>query len=217
MPEEGSNPSRDNQEEEANAMTPHWGYVAGAYAIVVASGALALWLADKHSLTIEVTEGFAAFAVVYIVAQAVERFVQPFTYLVGKPAEKSDAKTELTVANGRKALADASNNAVEVAVEVRKAAMARKTLAVIQAERTALFWAIATGTALIACGVLDLGLIQSISDVTGGEKDKAWFDDVDILITGAVIGAGTKPLHDLIKIIQVAKQKSDPSESGSPS
>lgn len=214
--EQGPDPGENGQGAEIALVETK--YVYGAYILVAVGGAIALWLSHRHEVTIEVTEGFAAFAVVYIVAQGVERFIQPLTHLLGKPQEKKAAKGELAVANGNRTLALMEEDGPRATIEEGKAIGARKALDVIQAERAVLFWAIATFVALVACGALDLGLIGGVADVTGaGDTDEApqWFRDVDVLVTGVVIGAGTKPLHDLIDLIQSKKEKADPAAGGS--
>jgi hypothetical protein len=177
-------------------------YMFGGYAAVIISGAIAVWWASKHNLTMETSEGFAPFAIIYVVAQALERGLQPFTFLVGKAKEKSEVKQDLTAAKREQAH--------------DKVAEKQKRLGVIQADRAILFWAIATCPALLICGVLDLGLIQSIAHVSNGSNEVPhWFDRVDVVITGVAIGSGTKPLHDVLAFVQNAKQKSEPVESAS--
>jgi predicted ribosome-associated RNA-binding protein Tma20 len=181
-------------------------YMWGAYAAVIVVAAVAVWLASKNDLTIGISEGFAPFAVIYIVAQAVERIVQPLTYLAGKPAEKAKAKQALTEAKTELALKAAEPAATATTVNTQQ-----KKLEVIQADRAILFWAIATCLALLVCGLLDLGLIQSIAHVTdGADEVPDWFDRADVVLTGIAVGSGTKPLHDLIALVQNAKQKNDP-------
>lgn len=197
----GNSDSSSSSSEVVNTR-PDLVYMFGGYAAVVISGAIAVWLASKNDLTMEIGEGFAPFAVIYVVAQALERGLQPFTFLLGKAKEKSDVKQKLTVAKREEA-----HDRVE---------KHEKKLGVIQADRTILFWAIATCPALLICGGLDLGLIQSIAHVTNASNEVPdWFDRADVVITGVAIGSGTKPLHDVLAFVQNAKQKAEPVESAS--
>lgn len=182
--------------------------VVVAYVAVAVAGGLAIWLAHRHDVTIAIGDGFEPFAVIYIVAQAIERFIQPFAGVSPSAKKKDDKKAELadTKVEQRAALA---TNEVEKAKEAAKeVAVKGKELAKIEADRVTAFWALATFLALIACGFLSLGLIQSVATVTdsGGEIPN-WFKNADVIITGLAIGAGTKPLHDLIEVIQSKKQK----------
>lgn len=54
--------------------------------------------------------------------------------------------------------------------------------------------------------ILGLGLIQSVALVNGGHPSD-FFRAVDVVITGIAIGAGTKPLHDLIEVVQETKKE----------
>jgi hypothetical protein len=194
---------------------PEAKYVYGAYAVVAVAALISIALAKAQDLHIVVTEDFAAFAVLYIVAQAVERFVQPLTYLLGKPEEKKEAKTALN-SSSQKAAALKTHNPTLSEAEADTAVRARRVLAVIQSERAVLFWAIATALALAITGALDLGMIDSVAEVSGGEDGEApgSFHYLDVIVTGAVIGAGTKPLHDLIKVIQNTKQNTEAPAGG---
>jgi hypothetical protein len=198
-----------NNNGDGTLLAPDPVYIWGAYAALIVAAAIAIWLASKNDLTIGVSEGFAPFAVIYIVAQALERVVQPLTYLMGKADKKAEAKKALTVAKTELALTVAEAPAASPAATTVNAQ--QKKLAVIQADRAILFWAIATCLALLVCGFLDLGLIQSIAHVTNdADEVPNWFDRADVVLTGIAVGSGTKPLHDLIALIQNAKQKNNP-------
>ena len=46
---------------------------------------------------------------------------------------------------------------------------------------------------------------------TGSAQPPAW---ADLLVTGLVVGAGTKPLHDLVSRLEKSKEKAqDPAET----
>lgn len=191
--------------------TPDIGYIAGGYIAVVVAAAVAVLLASKNDVTIGVSEGFAPFAVIYLVAQAIERGLQPFTYLLGKAEEKGKAKEHLRVAKSSRSIAFAMEESGPALNAADKIVDEQKKLDVIVADRAILFWAIATVVSLLVCGLLELGLIQSIAKVTGDSGEPPnWFRYTDVIVTGVAIGAGTKPLHDFIAFVQNAKQKSEP-------
>jgi hypothetical protein len=168
-------------------------YIKGAYFVVAGAIVVAVILTILiHAPAIVVGEGFAPFAVIYIVAQAIERLLQPISESKGKAEEVKVVKTNL--------------KAAKESGETTKEAEEEKRLAYRENERAVFFWAAATTIALLVCGVLGLGLIESVAEINGG-KVPGWFEALDVVVTGLAIGAGTKPLHDLIGVIQNTKSK----------
>lgn len=195
---------------------PDTSYLIGGYIAVVIAAAVAVLLASKNEVTVGVSEGFAPFAAIYLVAQAIERGLQPFTYLLGKAEEKSNVKEQLQVAKSSRSIAFAMGEAAPALNAADEIVVEQKKLDVILADRAILFWAIATVISLLVCGLLELGLIQSIAKVTGDSGEVPnWFQYADVVITGVAIGAGTKPLHDFIAFVQNQKQKAETAPSSS--
>jgi hypothetical protein len=62
-------------------------------------------------------------------------------------------------------------------------------------QKTVWLWSLATLLALLACAWFGVLLLTAM----GVQDVPRWFD---LLITGLVIGAGTKPLHDLISMLK---------------
>jgi hypothetical protein len=179
-----------------------------AVLVVAVVAAIAAFIDSKVKVKVHVEDDFAVFAVFYVVAQAVERLVQPFLEPV-KAAPLTNAKKELKVAKDAVAAVRTSESANPAALETAAQAegAAHATLDAIQSYRALWGWAIATGFALIVCGFLGLGLIEAVASVEGGD---AFFQRVDVIVTGLAIGAGTKPLHDLISRLEKSKQNADP-------
>jgi hypothetical protein len=176
-------------------VSPKKQYVYISYGVVVVGTVIALFIRPHVSVPkIEINEGFTALAVIYIVAQAIERLMQPLTELTPGAKEKAEAKKELRAGN------DVEGNKTKVLQ--------------IEADRAVCFWAVATILALAACTILGLGLIQSIASINGGNEVSSLFKATDLVLTAVAIGAGTKPLHDLIGSIQQANQKNDPATGG---
>jgi hypothetical protein len=90
-------------------------------------------------------------------------------------------------------------------------------------------WAIASTLAMVLCASVGIFLLRSVetpsstaaaavakatSGSTGGPGPTSlpnrW---VDLVVTGLVVGAGTKPLHDLISNIQTSSGNSKSSSS----
>lgn len=141
-------------------------------------------------------EGLTIFAVFFVGAQALERLLEPIALVLGLGAkEKDDAAAtaknvlelaeEPTVRNVMPALLAAAD---------AKAANERKT-----AERSILFWGLASGIAALASGAFGFYFLSTV----GIPVPALW---LEILGTALIIGAGTKPLHDLISLIEKKKQ-----------
>jgi hypothetical protein len=63
-------------------------------------------------------------------------------------------------------------------------------------------WGVATGLGFLLCAALNITLLQAVR-ANGSGQPPFW---ADLLVTGLVVGAGTKPLHDLVCIIERGKQ-----------
>lgn len=167
-------------------------------------------------------ESFVVFAPIYAAAQAIERLLEPFAaILLPAQAEKEDvdaAKTDKQMAQSALAAsfrADPSEaaegtGAAAVLGRVLGEANRQQNAAVAQlskkkSERALVFFAIASVVSLALCAVLGLGIIQAMTDTRLEEHLRA----IDVALTGIVIGAGTKPLHDLIARVEKAKEKAD--------
>jgi hypothetical protein len=113
-----------------------------------------------------------------------------------------------------------------------KAAVAQKEHHHSQANRAVLMWATAAVLAMLACASLGIFLLRSIETPSAVKGSTALASGrsssaapsapspaknpnrvLDLLVTGLVVGAGTKPLHDLITQIQTTSGKSKASAS----
>ena len=166
-------------------------YIFRAYGVVGIAIVVAVILTIViHAPALVTATGFTSFSVIYIVAQAIERFLQPISELVGKPEETKAAQ---------KALVAAVVAPGPVPTDTKETAEYRKL------ERATYFWAAASCISLIVCAVLGLGLLQTVVEFSN-KNVPGWFEALDVVITGLAIGAGTKPLHDLITSIQKTKE-----------
>jgi hypothetical protein len=126
------------------------------------------------------------------------------------------------------AAAQRAEEALQAAAAAQKdAAVAQKKHHHSQANRAVLMWATAAVLAMLACASLGIFLLRSIEtpsavkgstasasvrsstaapSAPGPEKNPN--RPLDLLVTGLVVGAGTKPLHDLISQIQTTSGKS---------
>jgi hypothetical protein len=122
--------------------------------------------------------GFNPFALLFVMALAIERVIQPFAPFLGpnsaipkkhlhamRIAKPDDTKA---IADAQAALADARNQTAFVT------------------------WGVASGLAAILAAALHITLLRTMISGNGGPQ--FW---LDLLLTGLIVGAGTKPLNDL--------------------
>jgi hypothetical protein len=63
-------------------------------------------------------------------------------------------------------------------------------------------WGAATGLGFLVCALLNITLMQAVSATGSGAPPFG----ADLLVTGLVVGAGTKPLHDLVSSFEGSKE-----------
>lgn len=147
--------------------------------------------------------GISVFAVMYIVAQVIERLQEPFVPWVGRSGtvDKPTAK-----ATRDEKVAKAIENPGDPAKAI-EAAKAQRVVDQIRANLTLLLWGSSAALAMVASGYFGLYLLKGV----GVNGSSLW---LDIIVTGLAIGGGTKPLHDLIGNISASKKaKEDPAET----
>jgi len=107
----------------------------------------------------------------------------------------------------------------------QQAAVAQAHLHRSQGIRAVLMWATASVLAMLACASLGIFLVRSVEAPASPAKTSATSSAsstakgpnrlLDLLVTGLVVGAGTKPLHDLITQIQTSSSSSKAKASSS--
>ena|SRR5215813_1212711 len=154
-------------------------------------------------------QGFSGFAVMYIVAQVIERLQEPFVPWMGRA--KSDACPARVIQSKAKALRDqavmdARTHPTDEKM-AKEAARSQRTVDQIRSNLTLFMWGTSAALAMLASGLFGLYLLKAV----GVQKVPIC---LDIALTGLAIGGGTKPLHDLISNISEAKTaKQDPIET----
>ncbi len=144
--------------------------VAVAVGYVLAVGGLvvgAILDAQFADVGLRVRPDISIFAGFYIVAQVIERLLEPLSRLW--------------------------ENATDAVVSRHRA------------DKEVILFGVATLMAALFCGVLGIRFLESILELTEDERT-GLFRFTDLAITALVIGAGTKPLHDLIDRVQRPKQ-----------
>lgn len=164
------------------------GYVLASVAIVVVGLALGE-VARQHTaakLAPELT--VSPFAVLYVLAQGVERVVEMIVNLLGKVSR-------FEFAERRKRLALQGLQRGEPARDQPDINQARRDLAVLS---QALSFAVAyIAVSYFRCGMLTLVGVTGI---------QVW---VDVLLTSVAVTGGSKGLHDLIAKVEKSKEKSE--------
>ena len=156
-----------------------------------------------------VSSDFSVFAGLFVLALAVERVLQPLTRFIGPDTDKAkderDKAQKAAVDNPTGAAANGTGtNAQWLAKAQADVDRARKIGEIVH-------WGVAVAISLLLAGKLNALLLSAIA-AEGSARPAPW---ADLLVTGLVIGAGTKPLHDLVAQIQTSKEnKQDPVTTG---
>ena len=170
------------------------GYAA-AGTLLAAAGWIAGTALVGEDPSFKPVEGISVFALVYVLAQAVERVVEGVLAVLegfAKVAGKQLATT--TKAEATRALRSAAT-APGVIEQSAKAEAATS-------DTRALAFGLSLAIGFVACGYFEIGLMRLIG-VSGVE---GW---VDRLASAIIIAGGAKPLHDLISKIQKSKEKDE--------
>lgn len=173
-----------------------WGYV-----LVVAGVAGAIVLdALTDPAPPSVPEGLTVLILLYVLAQVIERAMEPAVRLT-VPADKEQARDQKVAA----ALSSPTD-----AGAAQEAADAQRDVDVQRANVAVVVWAVATVAGAFLSALTGAYLLASlgVKGITG------WRTGIDVAVTGLAIGAGTKPIHDLITRIDNAKNAAkDPPET----
>jgi hypothetical protein len=191
------------------------GYQLVALAAVIAAGVVVGMATEdsKYSAAAVAATGVSVFAGIYAAAQGIERLLEPISsWLLSDSNDSTSYEDAVKAADSKvsdwfTAPADeAKKTAAESAMGTM--AKAKQQLDKRRKEREAVFWAVASIAGMLASGFFHLYLLKLI----GVETSRAW----DVFATGVIVGAGTKPLHDLIERVSSSPSAdSTTSEAGS--
>jgi hypothetical protein len=183
------------------------GYMAIAVLALVVGALVGIGLDDEGRQAYQPPDGVSIFALFYIVAQAIERLLEPLSRIYGAtPKPQGEAAGEGIVAKLGFVTKSRAVKAQDEAMALSDKDQASKQTAVWQEvidqirRNATTLWAVAAMIGMIVSGWIGLGLLEAVNapDVSR---------EVDIVVTGLILGAGTKPLHDLIENIQASKEK----------
>lgn len=174
--------------------------LALALALAAAGGGLAFLIDERYAVTtMPLASEAAAVAALILSAAAVERLLEPFTRWL--PGRRARNRYEQQLAD----LANRVPQATLASVADAKARVDQR-----RAERAALTWGLATliATVLAAAAGFHLLRILVFTDASAWQVVPVW---ADALATGLIVGAGTKPVHDLVmRLQQTNAQRRDP-------
>jgi hypothetical protein len=151
--------------------------------------------------TIPTISGLSQFTVFYLMAQFVERVVEPFSTnesLFGVSQKSNGQNNGGNGGNGGKGDAPAGDPPNDKAKD-DKANNNKANNDPTQVHRTMGLWLFASTLGIILC-YATLGFFQMVQITFPGAG--AYGHELDSVLSGVVVGSGTKPLHDLIGYIQ---------------
>lgn len=219
---------------------PGWSVLV-AFAIIVVGliGVYILWRCRRPSDFMP-SSNYAIYAGLFIMALALERLLEPFSGWFFIKADDQKAKSVASQAHAKRvtqahvlktplhAAASSPPNMDQVAAAQKAATAETKKAHVLQSKRAVLMWAVATLLAMLSCAALGIFLLRSVETTTttgkaAPSKGHASLPTpakdpnrvLDLLATGLVVGAGTKPLHDLITQIQTSSSNAKSSGNSS--
>src|SRR5215470_13525725 len=148
---------------------------------------VAAWgLHGSASSTYRIDNQWSALTGLFILALAIERALEPFSRKLGPDTTKLKAQRDEVLAGQRAAGQKDRVPEFQDAIDIK-----RRLTAVVT-------WGVATGLGFLLCAVLNITLLQAVR-ASGSGQPPFW---ADLLVTGLVVGAGTKPLHDLVSNIE---------------
>lgn len=183
----------------AEAKGPDVTWVVLAFLLII-GGAFAAWglYEGIEPDPFEPAAGFTIFGPLYILAQAIERLLEPFSKYLATANANGQTTTRPEAERARNhaftLLLQTPNEATAT-----RAAEAEALVDRIKRNTGVVAWGLASLLAMLACGAFGITLLAAI----GFDAPPFW----DIGITGLAVGSGTKPLHDLISNLQKSKEQ----------
>jgi len=218
------------------ASPPAWPWALSAF-LILAVGTLVgyyvwKWIKPTDFMP---SSNYATYAGLFIMALAIERILEPFSGLFVPTMKAKKAISRSTVARAKRVQPAATGSVSHATAgpagpahgaatgppkgtPAQQAAVAQAHLHRSQGIRAVLMWATASVLAMLACASLGIFLVRSVEAPASQAKTGAASSAsspangpnrlLDLLVTGLVVGAGTKPLHDLITQIQTSSSSS---------
>ena len=135
----------------------------------------------------QIGDAMSTFGALFVFAAAVERILEPFSRFM--PGRVQQERYEKALADVDNAVPGAMNAAAHYKAAVESA----------RSSRGILMWGIATFVATLLAAGSGFCLLRVLSANPSWDGVSYW---LDALITGLVVGSGTKPVHDFVTRIQ---------------
>ena len=132
----------------------------------------------------QIGDTFSTFGALFVFSAAVERVLEPFSRWM--PGRKEQDLYERAVAELENGVPGAMQAAAHYKAAVDSA----------RASRGVLMWGIATLLATLLSAAAGFYLLRMLAINPGWDGVAPW---ADALVTGLVVGSGTKPLHDVFQ------------------
>jgi hypothetical protein len=168
---------------------PARGWAATTALGLAAVGALGAWNINQamQPTPFQIGDTMSTFGALFVFSAAVERVLEPLSrWLPGRSAQDL---YERAVADSENGVPGAMQAAARYKADVDSA----------RATRGLLMWGIATLVATLLSAGAGFYLLRMLAVEPGWNGIAPW---TDALVTGLVVGSGTKPLHDLVTRFQ---------------
>ena len=166
-----------------------WSVIAGLG--IAGLGAFVAW--NIHQVgappVFRIGDTMSTFGALFVMSAATERILEPFSRWM--PGRSEVERYERAVADLENGVPGAMNAAAHYKAAIDSA----------RASRGILMWGIATFAATIFSAGAGFYLLRMLSDNPNWNGVAPW---TDALITGLVVGSGTKPVHDVVQRFQNA-------------
>lgn len=174
--------------------------------------------ACKPTELYKVSSDFNMFAGLFVLALAVERLLEPLSRFIGPNTEEAkDERDKAQVAAERDpdgelpAPAGVETPGDDAPTNIDWLASAQSNVDQARQIGSIVHWGVAVGLSFVLSAKLNVLLLGAIA-AKGSAQPSPW---ADLLVTGLVVGAGTKPLHDLVSKLEKSKNKAqDPASTG---
>jgi hypothetical protein len=178
---------QENAAAVASVPAKAWAVVSGLG--IAGVGAFLAWNIHQFGAppVFRIGDTMSTFGALFVFSAATERVLEPFSRWM--PGRTELERYERAVADLENGVPGAMNAAAHYKAAVDSA----------RASRGILMWGIATFAATIFSASAGFYLLRMLSDNPSWNGVAPW---TDALITGLVVGSGTKPVHDVIQRFQ---------------
>lgn len=172
----------------APSMPAGAGAILSAFGIVAVGAGIAYAMPATHPFRIN--NAMTAYVALLVFAAAVERLLEPFSHWLPGTRARNDYEASIA------AMMNGWPNATLYSVARAKAGLDRAI-----GNRAVIIWGLATAISTVVASASGFYLLRMVNADTWNPTVSPW---LDALVTGLIVGSGTKPLHDVISRVQSA-------------